>query len=125
MKRAAAGAAEALVVDGAGYVVEGASSNVFVVRAGRLVTPPEDAGILPGITRSLLLDVAREQGVPVDLDRIALAALRAADEVFVSSSIRELLPVVRVDGQPVGGATPGPLTRRLLAAFREKVHHIE
>ncbi len=115
------GAAEALIVDSGGFVVEGASSNVFVVRAGRLVTPPEDAGILPGITRRRLLDVARAEGVPVDLEPLPVAALGDADEMFISSTTREMLPVVRVDGRDVGAGTPGPLTRRLLAAFRKSV----
>lgn len=118
-----AGAAEALIVDGAGFVVEGASSNVFIVRGGRLLTPPEDAGILPGITRRLLLETARAEGIPVDLEPLSLGGLAAADEVFISSTIRELLPVVRVDGTPVGSGRPGPVTQRLLAAFRDKVHN--
>ena len=114
-----AGAAEALIVDSAGFVVEGASSNVFVVRAGRVITPPEDAGILPGITRRLLLDVARAEGVPVDLEPLPLAALAGADEIFISSTTREVLPVVELDGAPVGSGSPGPVARRLLAAFRK------
>lgn len=116
----AAGASEALIVDGAGNVVEGATSNVFVVQGGRLSTPPVEAGILPGITRAFLLEVAAELGVEVELRSLAVAELAGADEVFISSSIRELLPVVRVDGGAVGNGAPGPTTRRLLAAFREK-----
>lgn len=115
------GAAEALIVDSAGFVVEGASSNVFVVRGGRVVTPPEDSGILPGITRRVLLDVARAEGVPVDLEPLPAAALADADEIFISSTTREILPVVRVDGRIVGSGSPGPLTRRLLLAFRKSV----
>lgn len=118
------GAAEALIVDGAGNVVEGASSNVFAVQGKTLVTPPEDAGILPGITRAHVIEVARELGVPVRLEPLPLASLAGADEVFVSSSIRELLPVVRVDGEPIGAGAPGPLTSRLHWAFRKKVNEI-
>lgn len=118
------GAAEALIVDGAGNVVEGASSNVFAVQGKTLVTPPEDAGILPGITRAHVIEVARELGVPVRLEPLPLASLAGADEVFVSSSIRELLPVVRVDGEPIGAGAPGPLTSRLHRAFRKKVNEI-
>lgn len=118
------GASEALILDAAGCVVEGATSNVFAVFGRRLVTPPEEAGILPGITRARVLELARELGLEVELRALTLEELRAADELFVSSSIRELLPVVRLDGQPVGGGRPGPETRRLLSAFRKKAREI-
>jgi len=118
-----AGAAEALIVDSGGFIVEGASSNVFIARGGRLVTPPDDAGILPGITRRLLLETAHAEGIPVDLEPLPLGELHAADEIFISSTIRELLPVVRVDGAPIGSGIPGALTLGLLAAFRTKFHN--
>jgi branched-chain amino acid aminotransferase len=114
-----AGASEALITDAAGHVVEGATSNVFAWRAGRLCTPPESAGILPGITRAHVLEVAREMPLPVELCELTIADLTGADEVFISSSIRELLPVVRVDDSTIGDGRCGPVTRRLLAAFRE------
>lgn len=121
MRRAReAGASEALIVDHSGAVVEGATSNVFLVRDGVLSTPPESAGILPGVTRAKLLDVAADLGVRVEERPLPVAEVLGADEVFVSSSIRELLPVVRVDGQPIGACRPGPVSRRLLQAFREK-----
>ena len=88
------------------------------VIGGHLVTPPEDAGILAGITRGCLLDVARELGLSVELRRLKLRELLMAEEAFVSSSIRELLPVVSVDGQPLGEGRPGPVTLRMLEAFR-------
>jgi branched-chain amino acid aminotransferase len=125
MRRArAAGAAEALIVDAAGNIVEGATSNVFAVRAGRLVTPPEEAGILAGITRATVLEVARELGLPVALEPLSVSDALGADELFVSSSIRELLPVVRCDSTPIGTGRPGPVTGRLLVAFRKKVRDI-
>lgn len=114
------GASEALIVDAAGHVIEGASSNVFVWDGGALCTPPESAGILPGITRSHLLEVAETLGLPVELRPIAVEELGLAPEVFVSSSIRELLPVVQVNDRAVGTGKPGPVTRRLLSSFREK-----
>ena len=119
-----AGAAEALIVDGAGNVVEGASSNVFAVFGGALVTPPEDAGILPGITRAHVIAVANEIGIDVELAPLALDRLLAAEEIFISSSIRELLPVVRVDSSTIGKGLPGDTTRRLHEAFRKKVNKI-
>jgi branched-chain amino acid aminotransferase len=118
------GASEALILDAAGCVVEGASSNVFAVIDEKLVTPPEEAGILLGITRRLVLEVAAERGIPVELRAIPLDELYRAEEVFVSSSIRELLPAVRVDGRPVAGGVPGPIARDLLARFRGKVRKI-
>lgn len=120
-KARAEGAAEALIVDHAGNVVEGASSNVFAVCSGKLVTPPESAGILPGITRAKLLEVAAELGLSVELRALPVAELGSAEEVFISSSIRELLPVVRVDSRVIGGGRPGPVSAALLRAFREKV----
>lgn len=117
----AAGAAEALIVDGRERVVEGATSNVFAVLGdGVLVTPPESDGILLGITRETVLAVADELGVPVRLASLPLSDLERASELFVSSSIRELVPVVSIDGKRVGTGKPGPLAQRLLAGFREK-----
>jgi branched-chain amino acid aminotransferase len=119
-----AGAAEALIVDGSGNVVEGASSNVFALFDGRLVTPPEEAGILAGITRAHLIGVARELGLELGLEPLPLLHLLGADEIFISSSIRELLPVVRIDQAVVASGNPGPTTQGLHLAFREKVRKI-
>ena len=116
------GAQEALVVDAHGHVVEGASSNVFVVRAGHVATPPESAGILAGITRSCILEAARELRVPVEERDLAVADVLGADEAFVTSSIREVLPVVVADGRPIGTGLPGPITRALHRRFRERVN---
>jgi branched-chain amino acid aminotransferase len=78
-------------------------------------------GILPGITRARILEVAPEVGLTVELRALEQAELAKVDELFISSSIRELLPVVRVDGTPVAGGVPGPKTRELLDAFRARV----
>jgi branched-chain amino acid aminotransferase len=115
-----AGAAEALILDGKGRILEGASSNVFAVTRAQLVTPAEDQGILAGITRAHVLAAAAELGLPVELKALELDAAYAADELFISSSIRELLPVVALDGRAIGAGTPGPVFRRLLAAFRAR-----
>lgn len=117
----AAGAHEALILDAAGRVVEGTTSNVFVVRDGRLCTPPLAVGILPGITRAHLLAVAPGAGVAVDETPLEVSDVLGADEVFLSSSLREVLPVVRVDGRTIGSGHPGPVTRRLHEAFRRSV----
>jgi branched-chain amino acid aminotransferase len=116
-----AGASEALIVDGRGSVVEGTTSNVFLVEKGTLVTPPVEAGILPGITRERLLAVAEQAGIAVELRSVSEPELFRADEVFISSSIREILPVVRIDGRTVGAGRPGEITRRLHERFRAAV----
>lgn len=117
----AAGAHEALIVDARGRVVEGATSNVFAMLAdGTLVTPPEEDGILLGITRETLLDVAADLKLTVRLASLTLDELKSAAEVFVCSSVRELVPVVSIDGARVGRGLPGPVSLRLLAGLREK-----
>ena len=116
-----AGAEEALLVDAHGGVVEGATSNIFALVDGVLVTPPEDAGALAGITRAGILSVAADFGLRQEFRTLRVDELRGADEVFISSSIRELLPVVRIDGRPVGDGKPGLWSRKLLLAFRDHV----
>jgi branched-chain amino acid aminotransferase len=115
------GANEALIVDGAGRIVEGATSNVFLVKNGALVTPPESAGILSGITRQVVLEAAREEGLTVQFECPTVADVLAADEVFITSSIRQMLAITRVDEHPIGGKTPGPIYRRLEARFHAVV----
>lgn len=117
----ARGAQEAFILDARGRVVEGASSNVFVVSRGRLATPPESAGILAGITRARLIAAAAELALPVDERELFPPDVHDADEVFISSSIRELLPVVRVDDHTIGAGIPGPVARSLHRRFRESV----
>ena len=116
----ARGAHEALLLDGAGNVAEGASSNVFAVRGGALVTPPLATGILEGVTRGVVLDLARAMGVPVREEELSLPALERADEAFLTSTVREILPVTRVADARVGTGAPGPVTARLHAAFRRR-----
>jgi branched-chain amino acid aminotransferase len=115
----AQGAHEALLLDARGEVIEGATSNVFVVQDGALITPPEEAGILAGITRAQVLTLAEELGVPVRLATFPPAI--AAQEAFLTSSLRELLPLVRIDAHQLGDGAPGPVTRALHAAFRGRV----
>ncbi len=114
------GAHEAIILDAQNHVVEGTTSNVFVVRAGELFTPPDRAGILLGITRAHLLEIAAELGHPLHEKPLTPADLTSADEVFISSTLREVVPVVSVDGHPISSGHPGPLTRALHAAFRAR-----
>jgi branched-chain amino acid aminotransferase len=117
----AQGAHEAIVVDSEGRVLEGTTSNVFVVKGKELVTPPTTLPLLPGITRRLVLDAAPDVGlVAVERD-LRVADLHGADEVFLTSTIREVLPVSRVDDRVIGGGRAGEKTKALLAAFRKRV----
>ena len=115
-----AGADEALMCNQAGEIVECSQSNFFVVRDGAVITPPLDAGLLPGITRAFVLDLARELGVDAREETIAPGDLSRVQEAFITGTTREVTPVVRVDQQSIGDGTPGPITRRLLEAFRER-----
>lgn len=117
----ALGADEALLGDGAGHVLEGASSNVFAVVEGRLVTPPLDAGLLAGVTRGTVLELARAHDLPVAEVPLTRAEVDAAQEVFLTASTREVVPVVQVDDTVIGDGEPGPVSRRLLDAYRDLV----
>jgi branched-chain amino acid aminotransferase len=120
-----AGAHEALLLDRDGYVTEGASSNVFIVRGGRLVTPPLAAGILEGVTRGIVLELARAEGMPALEAALRPEDLASADEIFITSTAREVLPVTRLDGRAVGSGLVGPCTTRLHASFRRRASHSE
>jgi branched-chain amino acid aminotransferase len=114
------GAAEALICDREGQVLEGSTSNVFLLEGSRLSTPPGSAGILLGITRGYVIEVALEAGLTVEETPISLERLLRAEEVFITSSTREVVPVVAVDGKPIGSGAAGPVARDLLRRFREK-----
>jgi len=116
----AAGAHEALLLDARGFATEGASSNVFAVRGGRLATPPLAAGILEGVTRGVVLGLARQMGIPVEETSLRPEELEAAEEVFITSTVREILPVVRLGDRRVGAGRPGAVTARLHEAFRRR-----
>lgn len=112
---------EALIVDRDGRVVEGASSNVFVVHDGALITPPLEAGILAGVTRGRAITAAHQLGIPVRYEVPRVEDVRAAAELFVSSSIRELLPIVTLDGGAIGSGRVGPITQQVRAEFRRVI----
>jgi branched-chain amino acid aminotransferase len=115
----AAGAHEALLLDGRGFVTEGSSSNVFAVRGGALLTPPLAAGILEGVTRGVVLRLARAAGLAAEEVPLRPEDLESADEVFITSTVREIVPVTRLGDRLVGDGRPGPVTLRLHAAFRQ------
>jgi len=114
----ARGAEEPVLSNLEGFIAEGASTNVFVVKDGALLTPPLSAGILAGITREVLLELAGSLGIPRRETALERGDLLGADEAFLSSTTREVMPIRQVDEAPVGDGRPGPVTRRLLEAFR-------
>jgi branched-chain amino acid aminotransferase group I len=113
----AAGGEDAIMCNPEGAVSEGATSNVFMVTGGRIETPNMRTGILPGITRQAVCELAAGLGNPVSETVIVPEQLRAADEVFLTSSVRGIMPVTRLDGARVGDGTAGPVTRRLHQAY--------
>jgi branched-chain amino acid aminotransferase len=111
------GAEEPVLLNQEGFLAEGASTNVFLALAGTLFTPPLSAGILAGITREVVLELLPGLGIPFDERPLHLDELLSADEVFMTSTTREVVPVRQVDEAPVGSGRPGPLTRRVMKAF--------
>jgi D-alanine transaminase len=111
------GADEAILIrDGA--AMEGTASNLFVVSNGLLITPPDSDELLPGITRDLVLELAQEEGIPYAQASIAAADLEGAEEIWLTSSTREIAAVVELNGRPVGNGRPGPLWQRMDALFQ-------
>lgn len=111
------GADEALFLDTEGHVSEASTSNVFICCDGALVTPPLSCGVLPGITRQAIIELAATLGVQVGERPVDPRALAGADEAFLTSSLRGVAPLVRVDGRAIGAGSVGPLTRELLRAY--------
>jgi len=110
---------EAIMVGDKGCLLEGLSSNFFAVKTGVICTAEE--GVLSGITRSLALEVIRAEGIPVRLEGVKLAELEDMDEAFITSASRAVLPVTEIDGKPVGDGLPGPVTRRLIVGYQERL----
>lgn len=117
------GAADALVLDTSGHIIEGAASNIFVVAHGDIRTPPLSCGILPGITRATVIDIISSwgQGATAQESVIVPSDLAVADEIFLTSSLRGIAPVTSIDGTPVGRGTPGPITQRLMTAYARSI----
>ena len=112
-----AGADDALMLDIDGFVAETNATNVFMVRKGVLRTPTSDA-CLPGITRALVMELAKEGGIPLEETRISLAEFHAADEMFTTGTMGELTPVLKLDGRVIGDGTIGPVTKKIQELFR-------
>lgn len=112
-----AGGGEAILIDN-GHAMEGAASNLFVVRDGELLTPPKGNGLLPGITRDLVLELAAANAVPFRETHIGEAELYSADEVWLTSSTREISPVVRVNDSVIADGKPGPLWKKMIQLYQ-------
>lgn len=114
-----AGVPEALMLNQEGYVVEATGDNIFLVKKGRLITPPAFAGILEGVTRNCVMELAREKGIVVEEKLFTRHDVFNADECFLTGTAAELIPVIKVDGRPVGNGKPGSVTWDLINAYRE------
>lgn len=114
------GAFEGVMRNYRGEIAECTTANIFIVKDGVASTPPIEAGLLAGITREFLFEVAREVGVPMREQVMHDADLFGADEAFLTSTTREVVPIVRVDDRVIGSGTPGPITARLLEGFRAR-----
>jgi branched-chain amino acid aminotransferase len=113
------GVKEAIMLNQNGHVAECTGDNIFYIKGSRLITPPTSAGALEGITRASVMELASDQGLIVEEKLFTTFDLHTADEVFLTGTAAEVVPVVRIDARPIGDATPGPRTRALIQAFRE------
>ena len=118
------GAAEALMKNHRGELAECAMSNIFLVKDGAVRTPPTTAGLLAGVTRAFVLELAAKTGIRALEETLREADVATADEMFFTSTTREIVPVVRVDDHVVGSGKPGPVTQRLRAAFAEALRTV-
>jgi D-alanine transaminase len=112
-----AGAQEAILVRD-GHVTEGASSSVFMIADGVVHTSPNGPELLPGTTRDLVIALAHDAGLPIEEARFAPEALASADEIWISSAMREVIAVTRLDGEPVGEGRPGPLWQQVFERYQ-------
>ncbi len=118
---ARAGADEAVVLNDRDLVAEASMSNLFVVSDGMLRTPPLNAGILPGVTREVALELAQSLGISAVEDDITLDELRQSDEAFLTNSVIELMPLTGLDGRAIGDGQAGPVTQKLRESYQELV----
>ncbi len=116
-----AGALEAIMLNDQGFVAECTGDNVFIVHKGKIFTPSAQQGALKGITRDAIFDIAKEIGVTIEEHDMTRYDVWNADEVFLTGTGAEVIPVVKLDGREIGNAKPGPVFAKVLAAFRRRV----
>ncbi len=112
------GAGEGLMLNIQGYVAEATGDNIFIIKNGEIVTPPPSAGILEGITRNTVMEIARDLGIKVEEKLFTLFDVYSSDECFLTGTAAEVIPVVKLDGRTIGDGRPGAITNRLIEAFR-------
>lgn len=113
------GADEALMLNERGLLCEGSTSNLFIVYRGSLITPGEESGCLPGITRQVVLEIAKGTGINISQRKVRLEELQCADEAFLTNSLIELMPLTRVNGKMIGRGQKGKITSRLMSAYKK------
>jgi branched-chain amino acid aminotransferase len=116
-----AGCVEALMLNHIGQVAECTGDNIFIVKRGELLTPPIDAGILAGITREAVLELARAAGIAAHETHLSRHDVYNADECFLTGSAAEVIPVVKIDSRMIGTGSPGPITKKLTEKFRQLI----
>jgi branched-chain amino acid aminotransferase len=119
------GADEAILRNTAGRLACASAANLVLVRDGALLTPGLEEGVLPGITRAVLVEIARDLGIPAEQARLPTSAVKGADEALLTNSLLGIRPIVQIDGERVGKGGPGPLTRRLQRAYAERAHQAD
>ncbi len=115
-----ADADEALILNNQGYVTEGSADNIFIIKNGKIKTPPIYLGALEGITRNVIIEIAKELDYDIDEIPFTLHDVYIADEVFLTGTAAEVIPVVNVDNRTIGNGKPGFITKELLTIFRER-----
>ncbi len=122
MEARAAGCDEAILLNERGYLAEGSITNIFLVNSGELITPSLESGVLPGLTREAVLEIAQAANIKTLERQVELKELIEAEEAFVTNSILELMPLTWFNGKPIGTGKPGQLSNKLLAAYRKLVN---
>lgn len=116
------GAGDALMLNHDGFIAEGTGNNFFIVQHGVIRTPHPSCGILQGITRDTVMDLARKAGIEVREENLTVYDVYEADEAFFTGTATEVIPAVKLDGNPIGNGKPGPVTKRLMVLFTDHVH---
>jgi len=112
---------DSIVLNTDGYVAECIVSNIFMVADGSVITPPLDTNILPGITRRTVLDICRDSGIPAREECFKIETLIKAEEVFITNSLMEIMPVSKIEGNKIGKTVPGEITQQLMSAYQSMV----
>ncbi|MFQ5449910.1 MAG: aminotransferase class IV [Nitrospinaceae bacterium] len=119
------GAKDALMLSPWGYLTECTTSNIFFVQGDRVMTPSVDCGILPGITREILIPLARENGILVEEGEWPAEALEKADEIFITGTLKKVMPVTQLDGRTIGNGKPGRITQKIMRLYESVLEEMD